>query len=384
MPPIANVAVEDGGRSLRVAWAEGDASRFHALWLRDNCQDPASRDPRNGQRLFTILDVPPDLRVARAEAGGGDVLEVVFAPGGYATRFAAGWLRARRYDGGGGGGREAGWLAPGLETWGRELAERLPSLPYPEIAGDERALLRWLDLVARHGFAVATGAPRLPGTVTAAAELFGYVRETNYGRLFDVRSEPDPINLAYTAMGLQVHTDNPYRDPVPGLQLLHCLADASEGGDSLVVDGFAAALALKAEAPEAFDLLTRRPARFAYADARTRLEAKAPMIGLGADGELVEVRFNNRSLAGVEVPGDEMDAFYAAYRAFAAILERPALEVTFKLAPGDLFIVDNRRVLHGRKAFAGGGRRHLQGCYADRDGLMSTRATLRRRLEGEG
>jgi [2-(trimethylamino)ethyl]phosphonate dioxygenase len=98
MPPIANVAVEDGGRSLRVAWAEGDASRFHALWLRDNCQDPASRDPRNGQRLFTILDVPPDLRVARAEAGGGgDVLEVVFAPGGHATRFAAGWLRARRY-----------------------------------------------------------------------------------------------------------------------------------------------------------------------------------------------------------------------------------------------------------------------------------------------
>ncbi len=238
--------------------------------------------------------------------------------------------------------------------------------------------------MARHGFALATGAPCLPGTVAAAARLFGFVRETNYGRLFDVRSEPDPIDLAYTAMGLQVHTDNPYRDLVPGLQLLHCLADASGGGESLVVDGFAAALALRAEAPEAFDLLARRPARFAYVDARTRLETKAPMIGLGADGELVEVRFNNRSLAGVEAPGAEMEAFYAAYRAFAAILERPTLEVTFKLAPGDLFIVDDRRVLRGRKAFAGGGRRHLQGCYADRDGLMSTRATLRWRLGEKG
>ena len=34
-------------------------------------------------------------------------------------------------------------------------------------------------------------------------ELFGFVRETNYGRLFDVRSEADPINLAYTGLGLR-------------------------------------------------------------------------------------------------------------------------------------------------------------------------------------
>src|SRR5688572_27558947 len=135
MPPIASVAVEDGGRSLSLAWTGGDASRFHAVWLRDNCQDPASRDPRNGQRLFTILDVPPELRIARAEASS-DGLDVVFQPGGHATRFAADWLRARRYDGP--AGRELGWLGPGLETWGRELADRLPSLPYRDIAGDER------------------------------------------------------------------------------------------------------------------------------------------------------------------------------------------------------------------------------------------------------
>ena len=104
-----------------------------------------------------------------------------------------------------------------------------------------------------------TGAPCRPGTVTDVVSLFGFVRETNYGRLFDVRSEADPINLAYTGLGLQVHTDNPYRDPVPGLQLLHCLANAAEGGDSVVVDGFKAALTLHAEQPQAFELLTRHP-----------------------------------------------------------------------------------------------------------------------------
>ena len=71
------------------------------------------------------------------------------------------------------------------------------------------------------------------------AELFGYVRETNYGRWFEVSAEVNPSNLAYTNLGLQAHTDNPYRDPVPTLQFLACLENTVEGGDSIVVDGFA-------------------------------------------------------------------------------------------------------------------------------------------------
>ena len=47
-------------------------------------------------------------------------------------------------------------------------------------------------------------------------------------------------------------------------------------------------------------------------------------------------------------------------------------------AAGDLLCFDNERVLHGRTAFHGG-ERLLQGCYADRDGLRSTLALLRRR-----
>ena len=30
----------------------------------------------------------------------------------------------------------------------------------------------------------------------------GYIRETNYGRVFDVRTQSDPTNLAYTGLGL--------------------------------------------------------------------------------------------------------------------------------------------------------------------------------------
>jgi gamma-butyrobetaine dioxygenase len=71
-----------------------------------------------------------------------------------------------------------------------------------------------------------------------------------------------------------------------------------------------------------------------------------------------------------------MDDYYNAYRRMAELIEDPALSFRFQLAPGDLFIVDNLRVLHARDAFTGGGERWLQGCYADKDGLLSTLTAL--------
>jgi len=40
-------------------------------------------------------------------------------------------------------------------------------------------------------------------------------------------------------------------------------------------------------------------------------------------------------------------------------------------------------VLHARKAFSGIGSRWLQGCYADKDGLLSTLRVLEERTAGD-
>lgn len=71
-------------------------------------------------------------------------------------------------------------------------------------------------------------------------------------------------------------------------------------------------------------------------------------------------------------------AFYAAYRAFAELILRPDLTLTFRLSPGDCLVFDNTRILHAGTGFAAAGRRHLQGCYADLDGVASAMAVLRR------
>jgi gamma-butyrobetaine hydroxylase len=371
---VSDPKVIDGGAAVELSLG-GERHRFHALWLRDNAHDEKTRSPGNGQRLITILEIPAETRITEAKAGDG-TLSLRFEPEGKAVTYDGQWLASHAYDRL--EARAPGWTEQGIERWDSRLLNHVPSESWTDVTADRRALGRWLAAVRRHGFAVMTDTPVEPGTLCKVAEHFGFVRETNYGRWFEVRAEVNPNNLAYTNLGLQAHTDNPYRDPVPTLQILACLENSVEGGDSIVVDGFRVVERLKAENPRWFEVLSGHAARFAYeGSAGVRLRAKRPMIELGPDGELIAVRFNNRSLAAAtDVPYDEMADYYAAYRRFAELIEDPAMAVGFKLKPGELFIVDNTRVLHARKSFSGTGKRWLQGCYADKDGLYSTLAAI--------
>jgi len=269
----------------------------------------------------------------------------------------------------------------GDRTLGLSPFVSIPSADWAQASNDQQTLASWLGAVHRYGFATMAGLPCESGMLCRVAELFGFVRETNYGRWFEVQTEVDPVNLAYTGMGLQAHSDNPYRDPVPTLQLLSCLENSADGGDSIVVDGFMAVQILARESPDSLRLLSENCARFEFSGAEgTSLKSRRPMIELAPDGELLAVRFNNRSTAPiVDVAYDDLPAYYAAYRHFAEIITRPDLEISFKLKPGELFIVDNTRVLHSRKAYSGAGHRWLQGCYADKDGLLSTLRSIERK-----
>ena len=366
----------DDGEVLRLIWADGTTARFHAIWLRDNALDADTRSPTNGQRLITIGDVPADTGIAGAIIVDGD-LDVTFSPEDKTVRFPASWLRDHIYDRA--DDPTGGRTASGIETWDGTLDPSAVTGDFETVLADRGALRTWLDHVRRHGVAKLTGGPVENGALLKLVDLFGYVRETNYGRWFEVRTEIDPTNLAYTGLGLQAHTDNPYRDPVPTLQVLYCLENSAEGGESQVVDGFRAAERMRSEDPQGFALLSSHCARFDYqGGGGVHLSSRRPMIELAPDGELVGIRFNNRSTAPiVDVPFDLMPGYYAAYRRLGDIIDDPAMAVGFKLEPGECFIVDNTRVLHGRSAYAAGaGSRWLQGCYADKDGLLSTLAVL--------
>ncbi|MEQ3672582.1 TauD/TfdA family dioxygenase [Pseudophaeobacter sp.] len=368
---MPTVTVDPTGAFLTLQMSSGPL-RFHAVWLRDNAQDHETRAQGNGQRLIALRDIPAETRIEAAEISQPGTLDVRFAPEGKRVSFDLAWLEAHAYDQT--APAQRGWLEDGVETWDADLMADVPCGDFAALAQGGRALQDWLGQIMRYGFAKVVNAPATPGTLFDIVGLFGHVRETNYGRHFEVRTEVNPSNLAFTGLGLQAHTDNPYRDPVPTVQVLHCLESSAAGGENMVVDGFAAALRLRAEDPEGFDLLANHCARFEYAgEDGVCLTSRRPMIELAPDGALIGIRFNNRSCAAItDVPFDLMADYYAAYRRLGEIIDDTAMEVTFRLNPGEAFVIDNTRVLHARKGYSGEGTRWLQGCYADMDGLRST------------
>jgi gamma-butyrobetaine dioxygenase len=393
----------------------GSALGFPAVWLRHNCPCADCRDPVTGQRLIEVADIPPGTRVTvRAEST--ESVELVFLPEAHQAAFSRAWLAGHQLPApvpAPPRPPRSPWLetlagvsrpgttdrpavaAPdpraedGKRLWRAADLSELPGAAWDDYLADDAVRAACLDAVATLGIALLRDVPAEPGTVLRVAETFGFVRETNYGRLFDVRVRPDPDNLAFTSRAIAPHTDNPYRDPVPTLQLLHCLRDADLGGDTGLIDGFAAAAALRAADPGSFAALTATAWPFAYTDQKTELRSVQPLITLTPGGRIAAVRLNNRSLQPLRLPAAEAEAAYAAYRAWTALLATPQFQLTLRLAPGDCLIFDNTRILHARTAFTapvdgtpadGTAERHLQGCYADIDGLLSTLAVLRRPL----
>ncbi|MGB1356192.1 MAG: 2-trimethylaminoethylphosphonate dioxygenase [Candidatus Puniceispirillaceae bacterium] len=369
--------LSDDGKCLTlIDRAAGTSARFHAIWLRDNAWDETTRSPENGQRLITLRDIPADLAITGAninEAG----LEVTFSNDSTPITYDLRWLMDNRYDRMG-AASDRGWVPDEVTCWDSAFTSAFPTARFDDLQHDVRTLRDWLGKLVKYGFAHMSGGPIEDGALMRVVDLFGYVRETNYGRQFEVRTEINPINLAYTGQGLQAHTDNPYRDPMPTMQILYCLECTAAGGDNMVVDGFAAARRLREENVAWFDVLADHCARFEYVGGgNTILTARRPMIELAPDGELIGVRFNNRSAAALtDIPFEAMQTYYDAYRRFGEIIDDPAMEMSFRLKPGECFVVSNTRVLHARKAYGGTGNRWLQGCYADRDSLISRHRIL--------
>ncbi len=377
MSLFKSVKVINSGKAILVTHIDGSSIRYHSTWLRDNSNDPKTRDKNNGQRLISISDIPVNTYIKYASLDkDGKNITLNFLPKKKQIKFSVKWLETHAYDKKQNNSKV--WIHRDLKTWSQATLKRVPIISYKLAKSNKKLFLKWLKSLHCYGFAKMSGCEKKSGTVIKIAKLFGYVRETNYGKWFDVKSKLNAVNLAYTNLGLQAHTDNPYRNPVPTMQILHCLKSSTKGGDSKVIDGFKAALRLKKKNKNYFNLLSKYCSRFEFKGKKNvHLKSRFPMIELSPDNELRAVHFNNRSIAPItDVPYNDMVDYYKAYRKFSSIIDDPDMAITFKLIPGECFILDNTRVLHARTAYSGTGSRWLQGCYADKDGLLSTISTL--------
>jgi gamma-butyrobetaine dioxygenase len=358
--------------ALTLEWADGDRVELASVWLRDNLRQ--DRDPGNGQRLIDVADLPPAPRIRYASLLGAAVrIEWEHEEGG--ASFDLDWLEAQAAAIAGARAlqRPRLWLEGGR----LDAACHFAWAPLPATRDDIGAQAIWLGRLVTDGLAFLADVPTEPGTILETMPLAGQVAETNYGLLFDVRAVPEPENLAYSDRGLGLHTDNPYREPVPGFQALHVLVAAPDGGESLFADGFALAEHLRQEDPAAFEVLARTPVPFAYRSRNAALNAERPLIQLSCRDEVLAVHYNSRSIQPLPFAAEAAERYYGAYRRFATLLREPRFMLRFMMRAGDLVVFDNLRILHGRTGFASARYpRHLQGCYLTRDSVFSRAALL--------
>ncbi|ATJ82543.1 TauD/TfdA family dioxygenase [Halomonas beimenensis] len=369
MTPSGKPRLSPDGQRLTLD-LDDQTHEFAALWLRERAPDAETLDPRTGQRLVEAAELPLDLALAHAELDG-DALALRFSDG-HATRFPLALLRAER--------KPLATVAPGRTLWEGDLADP-PRASFDEAVKGDDALLALLDDLHRYGFVLVSGVPTDEDGMQGLIDRIGPLRRTNWGGIADVKSVADAYDLTMTQRGLEPHTDNPYRDPIPGYIWLHCLTNAADGGDNTLVDGYRAAQLLAERDPAAFDCLTRVSPGFRYRDETTWLESEGPLIELDGQGRVTRVRYSNRTERVEALPAEELARYYAARRAFYELITSDELTVHLKLDPGQMLIMDNYRLLHGRRAYElAGGVRHLRQGYVDRDSTASRRLVLRRRL----
>ncbi|KHJ99348.1 hypothetical protein OESDEN_00660 [Oesophagostomum dentatum] len=148
--------------------------------------------------------------------------------------------------------------------------------------------------------------------------------------------------------------------------VFHCLHPAEEGGDTVLVDGFQCALALKQRNPEAFQILSNQKIEHHYVEGGANGSAllstsrEKPVIELDSHGNIAQIRFNPYDRAPFRILREGANsaqyarnalAYYRAYTGFSSVCHAPENATRIALRPGTVIFLDNFRVLHSRTSF---------------------------------
>jgi hypothetical protein len=202
------------------------------------------------------------------------------------------------------------------------------------------------DLATR-GFAVVRATPELsPEEAARAPWAFAERLLGERPRLVErqpIKAVPGGLSFASGMGPAPLHTDSQlFAGTPPALQVMACVRPAARGGESLLADGWALLDRIAAGDPELYRLLfeAQRRIPFVFGD------VFGPTVALRG-GALVFTH------APRVPPGDLVASRLAPWIDAAPRVERG-------VGAREILLVDNHRMLHGRRAFDDEGREHVR------------------------
>jgi gamma-butyrobetaine dioxygenase len=350
---------------------QGAKKEIHPFWLRERVNSENFLDQKTQQRLFDPTMLKNSSEISKVNISD-KFLEVSFKDGAYAKLVIENILKEFEKD------NELYFI--NKISWKSDFQNN-NIYKFNKNFFEEKIMYESLLDFYKYGFVIFENVPTQDNFIVNFANSIGSIRPTNFGEFFNVKSKPNPNDLAYTSLPLAPHTDNPYRKPVPCIQLLHCIENEVGGGLSTLVDGLAVTEELKKEHPSFFQILTEIKVRFQFVDDNVVLEDWAEMIQLDENKRLKQVRFSPRLDFVPLMDKEKLELYYAARNKISEMYNSEKFRIEFKLKPGDLLMMDNYRLLHGRTEYnANEGNRFLQGCYIDYDSTEGKLKHLKRKF----
>ena len=383
--PSPLAAAVNEGDFVHLRWPDDKKLACHRFWLRENAMGQGGIDLATREGILDPAELTDDIEVRSAEIDDAGDLIVAWANDLQRSVYHAGWLRHVADN----NHRPSSWL-PEPISWTTDSIGEVPRVDGSQALENDEVILRLLNNLLVYGACVLENSPTHEGYLLELAERIGPVRDSNFGMLWDVKADVELAgdaktnSTANTGLRLGPHSDLPTREIPPGFQFLHCLINEADGGESTLTDGAALVEALERGHPEAFELLSTRHWIFFNRGPGIDHRWSAPIIDYlpGCDTPTIRAFYPVRAFPAMA--NEDVSRSYNALRLFHRMADQPEFELKFRLTAGDIMCFDNRRVLHGRDAFTGSGKRHLQGVYIDRDEIMSRARALNRAARSKG
>ena len=290
--------------------SEGVKKEIHPFWLRERVNGEKFVDNKTQQRLFDPTQIQENIEISNITLTN-DFLEVTFNDGAFAKLSKQDLLEEFSNN-------NFIKLIKKIE-WDSSLSD-LNNFDFSENLFDKEEMYNALISFYKFGFVIFKKVPTKNNFLINFANSIGSVRRTNFGEFFDVKSKPNPNDLAYTSLSLAPHTDNPYRNPVPCIQMLHCIENNVKGGLSTLVDGFTITERLKKDFPSYYKILSEIKVRFQFIDKSVVLEDWAEMIKLDENGKFKQVRFSPRLDFVPLVDLDKLELYYTARKKYQSFI----------------------------------------------------------------
>jgi trimethyllysine dioxygenase len=337
------------GNSLELRWGDGrPAQSFTLLWLRDHCLCATCHHPETRQRLYDTFAIPSDL-AARTVAveDGGRTLRIEWAPE-HTSRYAADFLAGLQVDPEVLPVERRLWDAATFSNGApavpyeamlsedsvlREFLEHVESDGFCFVEGTPATPEATKAVAARVTYTRETV---FGGYYDFTANL--EYKDTAYTSLA-IGAHTDGT-YSFDAPGYQMfhclaaECTGGENVLIDGFRVAEVMAREHRDDYRVLT-----------EIPVVGQYLEH--------DRGIHLMARRPIFRLDARGQLAQISYNNHDRAPFLLPPEREAAFYRALATFARLLRDPRFHYRRRLLPGSVLLFDNWRLLHARDAYTG-------------------------------